>query len=186
MGWTFQSKPRNVREELDRGLTWENDSGKRRVLDSAIVGMREYYAAVEHTKPDGTREVWAATYLLQFVPRATDGLTFGYKDMTEHMGPYIWRCPERILALLTETDNEYANNWRAKCREYHATRASMPKLEAGMRLRVLNDNVPTIAGVPLREVKVVVAGRTPRFMTDGYGAPFRWPSWRQYRMEVMA
>ena len=36
-----------------------------------------------------------------------------------------------------------------------------------------------------REVKVVVAGRVPRFMTEGYGLPFRWPSWRQYQMETI-
>lgn len=185
MGWTFQHKPRNVREELDRQLTWSNDEGARRVLDSAIVGMREYYAAVEHTKPDGTRVVWAAVFMLQFVPKAHDGLTFGYKDMDETCGPYAWRCPERILALLTETDSEYANNWRAKCREYHATRAAMPKLEEGMRLRVLNESVPTIDGIPLREVVVLRDGRKPLFKVDGFHGYFRWPSWRQYKMEVM-
>ena len=185
MGWTFYEKPRDVKTDLDRGLTWENAEGKRRVLVSAIVAAREYYAAVEHTKPDGTREVWAATYLLQFVPKATDGCTFGYKDMTEHMGPYIWRCPVRILDLLTETDNEYANRWREKCREYHAHRAAAPKLAPGMRLRVEGGETVSIGGVPLSEVRVVVAGRTPRFMVEGYGLPFRWPSWRQYKMEVM-
>lgn len=183
MGWTFQAKPDNVKAYLDEGLTWTNETGARRVLASAIVAAREYYAAVEHTKPDGTREVWCATYKLQFVPKATDGMTFGYKDMTEHMGPYIWRCPLRILDLLTETDNEYANRWREKCREYHAHRASAPKLEPGMKLRVIGDTA-SIGRVPIREVRVVVGGRVPRFMTEGYGLPFRWPSWRQYKMEV--
>ena len=183
MGWTFQHKPRNVREELDRQLTWSNDEGARRVLDSAIVGMREYYAAVEHTKPDGTRVVWAAVFMLQFVPKAHDGLTFGYKDMDETCGPYAWRCPEKILALLTETDNEYANSWRAKCREYHARRAALPKLAEGMRLRVMNESVPTINGIDVREVEVLRAGRKPLFKMEGFGGYFRWPSWRQYQIE---
>jgi hypothetical protein len=186
MGWTFYEKPRDVKADLDRGLTWTNETGVRRVLDSAIVAAREYYAAVEHMHPDGTREVWAATYKLQFNPKDPDGYTFGYKDMTEHMGPYMWRCPERILALLTETDNEYANRWREKCREYHASRAAKPKLIEGLRLRVTNESVPTIGGVPVREVKVYRAGRKPLFWVDGYGLPFRWPSWRQYQVEVMA
>lgn len=186
MGWTFYRKPQDVKADLDQGLTWTNETGARRVLDSAIVAAREYYAAVEHLHPDGTREVWAATFMLSFVPKAKDGCTFGYKDMTEHMGPHMWRCPERILALLTETDNAYANRWRERCREYHAARAAKPKLQPGMKLRILNENIPTIGGVPIREVKVVVAGRTPRFWVDGYGLPFRWPSWRQYQMEVMA
>lgn len=182
MGWLFYAKPRDVKAELNSQLTW----GARTVLDSAIVAAREYYAAVEHVRPDGTREVWCAVFLLRFTPQARDGCTFGYKDMTEHMGPVVARCPERILSLLTETDNQHAVRWRERCREYHAARAEKPKLQPGMRLRVMNENVPTIAGVPVREVKVVTAGRTPRFWVDGYSLPFRWPSWRQYHMEVMA
>lgn len=186
MGWTFYSKPRDVRSHLDGQLTWMNETGSRRVLDSAIVAAREYYAAVEHLFPDGTREVWCAVFMLQFVPKAYDGMTFGYKDMDETMGPRIARCPERILDLLTPTDSEYAKAWRQRCREYHAARKAKPKLAEGMRLRVLNEHVPTIGGVPVREVKVLAAGRKPRFWVDGYGLPFRWPSWRQYQMEVMA
>jgi len=186
MGWTYYAKPRDVRGELDSQLTWANEHGARRVLDSAIVAAREYYAAVEHIKPDGTREVWCAVFMLQFQPKATDGFTFGYKDMDETAGPRIARCPERILDLLTETQSEYAIAWRQRCRDYHAVRKACPKLQPGMRLRVTSESVPTIAGVPVREVKVVVAGRTPRFWVDGYGLPFRWPSWRQYQMEVMA
>jgi hypothetical protein len=185
MGWTFQAKPSDVKGYLDRSLTWTNEHGKRRVLDSAIVAAREYYAAVEWIKPDGSREVWCAVFMLQFVPRAVDGYTFGYKDMEESMGPHCWRCPERILDLLTETQSEYAKGWREKCRQYHANRAAKPKLQPGMRLRVTNESVPTIGGVPVREVKVVTAGRVPKFWVDGYGLPFRWPSWRQYQMEVM-
>lgn len=185
MGWTFQEKPRDVKGYLDRSLTWDNETGARRVLDSAIVAAREYYAAVEWIKPDGTREVWCAVFMLQFVPMAQDGMTFGYKDMDESMGPRIARCPERILDLLTETDSEWANAWRQRCREYHAARKAKPKLQPGMRLLVKDKYVPTIAGIPIREVKVVAAGRKPRFWVDGYGSPFRWPSWRQYSMEVM-
>ncbi len=179
MGWTFQAKPRDVKADLDGQFT-----GKLRVLDSAIVAAREYYAAVEVVDGD-KREVFAAVFMLQFAPKAHDGMTFGYKDMDETMGPRIARCPERILDLLTPTDSEYAKVWRQRCRDYHAARKACPKLQPGMRLRVTNDSVPTIGGVPVREVRVVVAGRTPRFWVDGYGLPFRWPSWRQYQFEMV-
>ena len=185
MGWTFKEKPLNVREDLDRSLTWANESGARRVLDSAIVNRTEYYAAVEWVRPDGTREVWCAVFLLKFHPRARDGLTFGYKDMSEEMGPYAWRCPVRILDALTPTENAHANGWRAKCREYHARRAALPKLAEGMRLRIANESVPTIDGIPLREVTVLRAGTKPLFKVDGFGGYFRWPSWRQYNVEVV-
>jgi len=183
MGWTFYEKPLNVKGDLDRSLTWTSDSGARRVLDSAIVNRTEYYAAVEYVKPDGERHVWCAVFLLKFLPKARDGYTFGYKDMDETCGPNAWRCPVRILDLLTETDNGYANGWRAKCREYHARRAALPKLAEGMRLRVLNESVPTINGVDVREVTVLQAGRKPLFKMEGFGGYFRWPSWRQYQIE---
>ena len=183
MGWTFYEKPLNVKADLDRSLTWESETGKRRVLDSAIVNRTEYYAAVEYVTPEGERHVWAAVFLLKFHPKARDGYTFGYKDMDETCGPYAWRCPVRILDLLTETDNEYANSWRLKCREYHARRGALPKLAEGMRLRVLNESVPTINGMDVREVSVLRAGRKPLFKMEGFGGYFRWPSWRQYQIE---
>lgn len=184
MGWTFMEKPRDVRGYLNGAYSWTSDDGTvNRVIDSAIVDRTQYYCAVETVRPDGSRSVWAGVVLLKFAPRARDGLTFGYKDMSETMGPYAWKCPLRILDALTETDDEYANGWRTKVREYHARRAAFPKLEEGMRLRVLNENVPTIAGIPLREVEVLRAGRKPLFKVDGFGGYFRWPSWRQYQIE---
>lgn len=185
MGWTFMEKPRDVRGYLDASLTWQSENGTRRVLDSAIVAWSEYYAAVEWIKPDGSREVWCATFKLAFVPKAVDGYTFGYKDMEESMGPCMWRCPARILYLLTATDNENANAWRAKCREYIARRAALPKLREGMRLRVAGAESLSVGGIPLREVTVVRAGRKPAFTMEGLGHWFRWPSWRQYQVEAI-
>lgn len=45
---------------------------------------------------------------------------FIVKEQDETMGPYDVKCPVRILDLLTETDSEYANEWRARCRAYQA------------------------------------------------------------------
>lgn len=186
MGWTFMEKPRDVRGYMDSLFGWDHDGTVNRVIDSAIVNRSQYFCAVETIKADGTRSVWAGVALLKFHPRARDGLTFGYKDMSENSGPYAWACPARILDLLTETDNQYANGWRTKCREFHARRAALPKLAEGMRLRVLNESVPTIDGIPLREVTVLRAGRKPLFKVDGFGGYFRWPSWRQYQIEEAA
>lgn len=186
MGWTFMEKPRDVRGYLDGAYTWTSEGTTNRVIDSAIVDRTQYYCAVETVTPDGTRSVWAGVVLLKYAPRARDGLTFGYKDMAESSGPYAWKCPLRILNALTETDNEYANGWRAKVREYHARRAALPKLEEGMRLRVLNERVPTVGGIELREVEVLRAGTKPLFKVDGFGGYFRWPSWRQYQIEEVA
>ena len=64
-------------------------------------------------------------------PRDREGYIFGYKDMSEDMGPCEAECPVAILDLLTPTDREYALNWRRRCREFAATRAAKPKLLHG-------------------------------------------------------
>lgn len=184
MGWTFLEKPADVRGYLDSLYTWEANGVHNTVIDSAIVNRSQYFCAVETVKTDGTRHVWAGVAMLKFTPRARDGLTFGYKDLAESAGPYAWACPARILDKLTETDSEYARNWRAKCREFHARKAALPKLAEGMKLRVLNESVPTVNGIELREVTVIRAGRKPLFTVAGFGGYFRWPSWRQYQVEA--
>jgi len=122
MGWTFYPKPANVKADLERNLTWTDSNGSRRVLKSGIVARNEFYAAVEHVAPDGTRKVWAAAHILKFAPSAADGYTFGVKEQSEDMGPYIARCPESILELLTPTESDWANKWRQQCRDYHTRR----------------------------------------------------------------
>lgn len=128
MGWTYyHEKPHNVKQELNNLLTWESERGTHKVLDSAIVNMREYYAAVECAKPDGTRYVFACIFLLDFARGE-----FGYKDMDESCGPNADNCPARILDLLTplpspelsEPGSKYAAEWRARCRAKIAARKS--------------------------------------------------------------
>lgn len=127
--WKYQGSRRVVdrRKECDRLLTWTskdkdgNIIAVNNVLKSAMVGST-YYAAVEKKKTDGTREVWAAVFLT--CGRSSDGTIWGYKDMDETMEPYYYDCPAGILALLTPTDNERANNWRKACRENLAKKAA--------------------------------------------------------------
>lgn len=106
MGWTFMPKPASPKAYLDQQLT----HGANRVLRSAFVGTT-YYAAVE-TTADGKRDVWAAVILTSY--RGRDGYPFGYKCMDESMGPNESNCPATIFALLTPTDSEYSNEWRAR------------------------------------------------------------------------
>ena len=122
MGWTTTYKPKGepilnffIREGV---LTWSDDNPNTyRVLDSALVNMRTFYAAVEKVnKETGKRIVWAAVILVSFkrYPNCHD-FNFSWKDMDESCGPCERNCPERILKLLTPTDNKYALDWRAAC-----------------------------------------------------------------------
>lgn len=69
------------------------------------------YMAVQNL---ATQEVFAAVSLISF--------KFGefyYKDMDETCGPSERKCPQRILKLLSSTDNDYAKGWREDCWNYH-------------------------------------------------------------------
>jgi len=112
--------------ECDAMLTWNNESGERTVIKSSMVGT-VYYAAVKHTKPDGTFSIWAAAFLTGGGERETPYFNFGYKDMDETVEPYYYDCPKSILDLLTPTDNESANIWRQKC----WIKQNMPKIKDG-------------------------------------------------------
>ena len=132
MGWVHcfngRLKPNGTvdrKYECDRICTWEtrddngNISSSGRVLKSAMVGST-YYAAVQNQKG----EVWAAVFLTCGQTRH-DGTAWGYKDMDETMGPREDKCPASVLALLTPTDSESANEWRERCRRNIAKAAEI-------------------------------------------------------------
>ena len=118
MGWLFMrdlaghSTPRAY---LDNQFTYARDDHRLTVLASSMVGST-YYAAAERIETAGGRQVFAIVCLTKTSTGARDGCTFGYKDMTEHMGPNESECPASILDELTETDSEYAQTWRDRCR----------------------------------------------------------------------
>lgn len=122
MGWTnfhatHYSKNGKIdrKAECDCRINGETEKRKWTVLKSAMRGST-YYAAVEFTdKETGKSEVFAAIYLTKTTMR--DHFNFWYKDMDESGGPCECDCPKGILDLLTETDSEYAIEWRARCRE---------------------------------------------------------------------
>ena len=121
MGWTTYlatkyKKNGTVDRKAELDQYWSGDMHE--ILKSAMVGST-YYAAV---KNKDTGEVFAAVFLTS--SGGKDHHNFGYKPMTESCGPTEAKCPTGILALLTETKNEFALRWREKCRRYHADKKS--------------------------------------------------------------
>lgn len=105
MGWTECHKPSGTsyRKFFQEGLNGT-------IIDSHTVhGV--FYGAVK-SNDDG--RVSAIVVLVK--PLRDKYLNFGYKWMDETVHPYYYRCPDRILNILSETDNEYALEWRAKCK----------------------------------------------------------------------
>lgn len=118
MGWTYSaslSNARAVHDDLRRQL---RGGGYAIKGDAATHYGKHFYAA---TEKDGVVDMFVA--LVDGGYRKSDGQDWwGYKDMSEDMGPYIYDCPEKLLDLLTPTDNKNAIEWRAAVRKYHADR----------------------------------------------------------------
>ncbi|MFZ5650718.1 MAG: DUF6927 domain-containing protein [Bacillota bacterium] len=132
MGWTFTQKyhGESVKAFFGRTFNYQRENGiYGKVLNCAVVNLSTAYIGYE-TNSCGKKEVIGVICLLCFKTR--DPLyNFGYKDMEESMGPYQYDCPERILKLLTPTNDENALNWREKCRENIRKRKSQPRLTEG-------------------------------------------------------
>lgn len=138
MGWTTMAMPgEGARAYLDSIYGWSDSQRSYKVLDSSLVGGREYYAAVERTDlTNCNREVFAGVALVRISRRT--GEEFGYKGMSEDMGPYYYNCPVRILDKLRPSENQIVLDWRAKCREQAARTSAKNKggkLEAGKRVQ---------------------------------------------------
>ena len=167
MGWLYMQSlggHAGPREYLDNQFTHEDERLSSKVLRSAIV-RRVYYAAIEHVRPPSSeREVWACVCLTRYNPKARDGYIFGYKDMSESMGPYERDCPEPILDLLTPTDHEHALRWRADCRANAAdrrARRAKPSPRAGQTI-IFDEPLAFTGGRGFDRLEVIANPRSHR------------------------
>lgn len=192
MGWIYMTSLRGhagPREYLNAQVTFEGADGSARVLRSALVAMRTYYAAVELTRPGAERKVHAVICLVYYNPRDRDGYVFGYKDMDEAMGPHEADCPAEILDLLTPTDAPYAVEWRARCRANIEARKAMvakPKPKPGQTI-VFEAPIAFANGRSFDRLEVVANPRSHRtvlFRDPVHGGLYRIPNVkaRAYRL----
>lgn len=97
------------------------------ILDCATID-RVFYAAVRHIGGPRNGQVFGLVCTQQWT---RDHYNFTFKDMDETCGPAYAKCPDRILDLLSPTDEQWALEWRAACRAYNAARAARPKVKRG-------------------------------------------------------
>lgn len=141
MGWTFLCGA--SRRDVIDDLTEERSTDGRvfRTLRKCFRG-NTMYALHESGKP-GETEKWICVYLL-----AKNGkYGWGYKDISEEMGPVQMECPVSYLDEADPPPNEYAAKWREDVRKLAAQRAKIrPKVGQRWRLKV---------GCSPREVEIV-------------------------------
>lgn len=122
MGWTsYNAKYYNAKGQIDRVaeckdiLTEINGPNGSWIPLKVIAKGRTVYAAVKRIKPDGTTYVFASVILTS--TNLKDYYNFSYKDIDESCGPCESECPASILNILSPTENQYANEWRERCRQ---------------------------------------------------------------------
>ena len=128
MGWSFGHKPKgkSVRDQLQQD--WGN---QHTIVESAMVGFTEFYAAV---KNHNTQETLGVVVLIRF--DSSSYYNFGTKTMDETMGPGYHRAPRRVMeALDEEAPNEWAKAWREDCWKYIEYKESLPSLSKGDMVR---------------------------------------------------
>lgn len=193
MGWTTTSDYERcakglftIREYLNRQFASDHpDFQHLEVLDSSLHGKTEYYAAVRSTnRQSGKSTVFALIAQVSYKPRDPDGHTLGWKEVSENAGPYCYNCPERILALLDDTDNAHAIEWRRLCRENR-----VEKREAGKAFEngaVIRFKMPLVfsGGIERQEFTVERQGRALRFRGED-GVLCRIPRVRERAFEVI-
>jgi len=136
MGWTYTHKDAGVSVKDFFSNEFNSTSeggGKITVLDCASY-LTEAYLAVESLVPGETRAIFGIACLIHYA--RNDYYNFGYKDMEESMGPFLYSCPERILKLLTPTTYRYAIEWRKKCWENIERKKARPRFKVGDILEV--------------------------------------------------
>lgn len=145
MGWTsyhaehYKNGSPDCKAECDAYFMEGLNSGHYRVEKSTMIGS-VYYAAVTSLKkyigdnqyedlPMEDQYTFAVVFLTAV--DTNDYYNFSYKDMDESCGPFYYDCPDSILKLLSPTTNEWALEWRKKCREHNRKRKLLKKLPVG-------------------------------------------------------
>lgn len=135
MGWTYTHKQRGQSVKDFFRQEFNHEYGE--VIDVAQKGYTEAYVAYRipaHNK-FGFHYPERVIAIMCCIRYTRDYYNFGYKDMDETMHPYYYNCPERILKLLTPTDNTSAWEWRQTCWEKINKRKARPKLKVGDKIK---------------------------------------------------
>ena len=134
MGWLYRHDPIDDPVAYLTGqFNHEDEHRLNRVRGAARVANTVYMAVECTDKATGKSFVLAAVILIS----NTRKHGFGYKDMTETMGPCECACPDRIMRLLspvTDIPNpSYAADWRARVAAHKKAAAELRTKRASFR-----------------------------------------------------
>lgn len=134
MGWTFLHNAPDKRQVIEM-CTRSSDTLK--CVMKAVHG-NHLWTVWENSV---TKKKSIILFLL-----GKDRGNWGYKDITEIMGPWEYDCPLSFLDAVPEPDTRSAKEWREKVRAYHdqekSRRKVLKSLEIGKMIR-LRDSHPS-------------------------------------------
>lgn len=164
MGWTYFHKPKGVKaiDTIKRELGPEYEN--KIVAASATLGAVHVVAKFHEPNsdvyvPDADGMVRAIiVFKINNVPKAKDGYNFGYKDMSETMGPYGCECAPSIIAAASplkpkpDVWPEYSSLKSAY--EYRERSLAMAKAKAAKRALKVGTKIKLAAPLSFGGVKL--------------------------------
>ena len=122
MGWTFGY-------ETDRKRFIESITSKSHFsdgytpLEHRVVGNHVWQLVLKNSTGD-------KFITLDLIAKQRGG-GWGYKGLSESMGPCYYDCPLSLLEKATAPLDKYAADWRDKVRKYHAEKAQRKQVKPG-------------------------------------------------------
>lgn len=170
MGWSFEILNRGRKAFIESLTGAGHFSADYKPLDHRVVG-NNVWQLVEHT-PTGRRFI-----CLDLIAKERNG-GWGYKGLSEDMGPCEVNCPLSLLDKASPEPEGYAKMWREKVRAYHQLRKARPALKPGTRFTLATGSEYEITGTYSRMAKTV------RLVKEGQmvGSTYRTPNARIYRL----
>ena len=174
---------RNKNEGIDSVFDNLLNESFKFIGKGALVNFHEYYRAIYDTVNDK----YSAFVCLVNLKGDKD-FNFGYKSMSEDMGPVIDNCPKRILEIIDKSKpiNDCASEWRSRCWNNVNSKKVKNSLQAGTIISFKNAITFTNG---MKEKDFVVFEKPNKRKTKGlkslhYGFVCRIPKWEYMPIEI--
>jgi hypothetical protein len=165
MGWSFKTRPTALKDEIQE-LTkgWEYTENGNTVKTSCIAHCwrggkfkGNLWVVFEKVHSNNGVEVKRERFIALFLMKYNSG--WGYKDITEDMGPCELSCPISYLEMVPDPGG-YATAWREKVRALHNLKVELRRgLKIGAKVK-MNDGI-SCNGVSIGGKEGVVIGVKP-------------------------
>ena len=151
MGWLvgWESR-RHLIDHLLKDNTFENERGAQRVLAHQAAGNNLWTVFEQHVRETGKTE----RFIVVFLMRGGRNQDWGYKDVSESMGPCEVSCPLKYLDMVPPVGEkpsadgdgpyEWSRRWREAVREYWAQRNAKMARRRAYRRALVADHMRSI------------------------------------------